>query len=593
MSEDEGERRVEDLFEGLDDFFAPIESGDWPEEEEAGEPPEAEEVVQDEGDEDWSPEIVIPDEEDLFAEDTGSVAEDVGPEAAEIAAETSAEPDDEWVREQTRELSVEELAGLREEFAEEPVFEEEPVSAPTPEEAGVGADDTSDEASRDLTVADLRPPAEYAGLPGAERTTPPFEDERELPSAEETPPSEEMPVLDEATAPEEIPALEESEPLFAEPGEAEFGLFPDVEREPETVAAASAEDLEERGPEEVEAAAEHFAAGIRESPEEVERELLADLGRDEEPATVRISGLPEDAEGPAWEDAAIGTVIRDREEEVAAAPPPEAPSRNLVAALISGLVLGGLVIALLAIGKGPFGVLAGVVILLAQAEFYGVVTAHRYRPATALGLVTGGLILGAAYFKGEAAMLFSAALGMGLSMLWYMASPPAARKRAVTNIGVTVMGILYIPFLAGYILLVLSLPGNLGRDLILLILVLTVLYDVCAFAIGSLWGSRPLAPNISPRKSWEGAIGATFILLLVGLAVVPSIEPFNASRAVGLALVISVFAPIGDLAESVLKRDLGVKDMSGILPGHGGVLDRIDSLLFTIPASFYFFRLVF
>jgi phosphatidate cytidylyltransferase len=139
---------------------------------------------------------------------------------------------------------------------------------------------------------------------------------------------------------------------------------------------------------------------------------------------------------------------------------------------------------------------------------------------------------------------------------------------------------------------ILRVPGDTGRNLLLTVLGLTVLYDVCAYAIGSLWGNRPLAPTISPKKSWEGAVGATFVLLLVALAIVPSVEPFTAARAVGLALVIAVTATLGDLVESALKRDLGLKDMGSLLPGHGGVLDRVDSILFAAPAAWYFLRLV-
>jgi phosphatidate cytidylyltransferase len=122
---------------------------------------------------------------------------------------------------------------------------------------------------------------------------------------------------------------------------------------------------------------------------------------------------------------------------------------------------------------------------------------------------------------------------------------------------------------------------------------LTILYDICAYAIGSLWGNRPLAPTVSPQKSWEGAIGATLVLLLVALAIVPTIDPFDPPKAIGLALVISIAAPLGDLVESAMKRDLGVKDMSTLLPGHGGILDRVDAILFAAPAAYYFLRLAF
>lgn len=197
-----------------------------------------------------------------------------------------------------------------------------------------------------------------------------------------------------------------------------------------------------------------------------------------------------------------------------------------------------------------------------------------------------------AYNRGEAAALFGVFLAMALVLPWYMAAPQKVRRGTVTNAGATLLGVVYVPFLASFALIILRIPGDTGRNLLLTVLGLTVLYDVCAFAIGSLWGNRPLAPTISPKKSWEGAIGATFVLLLVALAIVPSIEPFTAARAVGLALVIAVAAPLGDLVESALKRDLGLKDMGSLLPGHGGVLDRVDSILFAAPAAWYFIRLV-
>ena len=109
---------------------------------------------------------------------------------------------------------------------------------------------------------------------------------------------------------------------------------------------------------------------------------------------------------------------------------------------------------------------------------------------------------------------------------------------------------------------------------------------------GSFWGSRALAPTISPKKSWEGLLGATVIVYAIAIAFLPAIGPLTLGSAVGLATVVILFAPLGDLAESMIKRDLGVKDMGSVLPGHGGILDRIDSALFVGIAAFYFLRLV-
>jgi phosphatidate cytidylyltransferase len=178
------------------------------------------------------------------------------------------------------------------------------------------------------------------------------------------------------------------------------------------------------------------------------------------------------------------------------------------------------------------------------------------------------------------------------TFLWYMTVPPQHRRNVVTNIALTLLGVIYIPLLAGYALVVLELPD--GRGLALSIIGLTVAYDVAAFVVGTWWGSRPLAPNISPKKSWEGAIGATFVTAAVAVgAVAPSVQLLETiPRAVGLAVVVGIFAPLGDLAESLLKRDLEIKDMGSVLPGHGGVLDRIDALLFVAPAAFIYLRLI-
>jgi phosphatidate cytidylyltransferase len=201
------------------------------------------------------------------------------------------------------------------------------------------------------------------------------------------------------------------------------------------------------------------------------------------------------------------------------------------------------------------------------------------------------IIVAGGYAAGEAGVLLGVALAMMTSVLWYMAAPHEARTGTTVDVGATLLGVVYVPFLASFGLVMLR--EDVGSNLLLAVVGLTVLYDVLAYAIGSLWGNRALAPTISPSKSWEGAVGATLGILLVAIALVPSVEPFTPTKAVGLALLIAIFAPIGDLVESAIKRDLGVKDISSILPGHGGILDRIDSILFSLPAAWYFVRLVF
>ncbi|HEU4526859.1 MAG TPA: phosphatidate cytidylyltransferase [Actinomycetota bacterium] len=378
--------------------------------------------------------------------------------------------------------------------------------------------------------------------------------------------------------------------------------------EEETEAVAEPIDEPEVVPSsaDLEAAAEHFAASVREeapavpgaTTEEYEtgaeagiEELLApaaaEAGAPSEPEpsmpvrTVRVG--TEGLGGPSWQEPTAVEVGPDVERG--------APGRNVQIAFLTGIVLAVLAVGAIAIGPEPFAVLAGVVVLVAQGEFYFALQKRHYQPATALGLVSGALVLAAGYFQGEAAMLAVTVLGAMASFLWYMTVPATHRRNVISNIGLTVLGIAWIPLFAGYVMTTLSLED--GTSLVVAILGLTVAYDASAFAVGYLWGSRPLAPTVSPKKSWEGAIGASLVVIALAVGLVTMIDLLQSiPRAVGLAVVVAVFAPLGDLAESLVKRDLGIKDMGSILPGHGGVLDRIDGMLFVLPAAFLYLRLL-
>jgi phosphatidate cytidylyltransferase len=331
--------------------------------------------------------------------------------------------------------------------------------------------------------------------------------------------------------------------------------------------------------EEVEAVANSMAEGIRD-PDELEDEPI------HQGAARRAgpTGEPESLTGPAWEEPAARTLTREPE-------PPRVMGRNLPVAIVTGVALAVAALIALAVEPWAFAIVAGAVALLAQAELYTTIRHRGFQAATALGLVLGALVMGAAYFRGEPAMLLFVTLSVPLALLWHMAAAPKARVDLVMNVGATLFGILYVPLLASYVLL-LVIQQNSGQVLLLSVLGLTIWYDIAAFAIGTLWGSRPLAPTISPKKSWEGLIGATVATFAVAIAVLPFVEILTPARSLAVAAVVVIFAPLGDLAESAIKRDLGVKDMGSILPGHGGMLDRFDSVLFVAPAAFYLLRLI-
>jgi phosphatidate cytidylyltransferase len=352
----------------------------------------------------------------------------------------------------------------------------------------------------------------------------------------------------------------------------------------------------------VEAAVDHFAESVREEvtlePDDrdavsyVTEPIVPGMDDDEddlvpEPRstarTVRV-GAGEGLGGPSWQEPSTM--------EVGAPDERRTGGRDVPAAFLTGLVLAALAVGSIAISPAAFAVVAGLIVVWAQGELYRALQKRHFLPATALGLAAGGLVLAAAYFRGEAAMLSVFALSIIGTFLWYMATPESHRQRTTSNVAVTTFGIAYVPLLAGFALVLLERPN--GTELVLTVIALTFLYDTAAFVIGSWFGSRPLAPTISPKKSVEGALGGTVVVILVSVSAVASlVDVFQPlSHSVGLALVVSIFAPLGDLAESLLKRDLDLKDMGSILPGHGGVLDRIDSLLFVAPAAFIFLRLI-
>ena len=528
MPGDEDRTEGEDLFEDLEKFFAPIQDVDWPESSEARDP--------------------------------GARRDEPPPARPQ---ETEAEPEPSRRSTMAFETQPEEQ---EEEDDAEPAAEDVPAE-------GSGVTDRSDEL--------------FTGQ-GAAATERPAGDAEEADELEEDGVGS---FLSEAEAEGYDEGTDQgAEPVASAPG---YVDLPGEEQEPGV--AEEAPDIQA-----VEAAADHFAESVRDEvhvepesvgPQPTEEVAIAQLLGEEgdegseaaEPArTVRVGA--EGFGGPSWQEP---TAI-----EVGAEPERAGPGRDVPTAFLTGLVLAALAVGAILIGPGAFAIFAGIVVLFAQGEFYLAVQKRHYQPATALGLVSGALILGAGYYRGENAMLAIMALSLFATFLWYMTVPAHHRRNVVSNIAITVLGVAYIPLLAAYALAVLKLPD--GEGLTLSIIGLTFVYDTAAFGVGYFWGSRPLAPTISPKKSWEGAIGATLVVIAVAVGVVGSWVSLldTVPRSVGLAVVVALFAPLGDLAESLLKRDLEIKDMGGILPGHGGVMDRIDSVLFVAPAAFIYLRMI-
>jgi phosphatidate cytidylyltransferase len=288
-------------------------------------------------------------------------------------------------------------------------------------------------------------------------------------------------------------------------------------------------------------------------------------------------------------------VIRTGVRTAPAPAPAASGDRDMGMAIGIGAGLAALFLLLLSVGSGPVMFLVTGVLVLAAAELFGSLQRGGYQPATLVGLVGVGAMSGAAYWKGETALPLVLALTSIVALLWFLIG--VTHTAPTMNAAMTVFGVAYIGLLGAFAALILRVPDGRGdgRGILIGVVVAVVANDVGALVIGRQAGRAPLAPNISPNKTIEGTIGGSLATILASfqfLGVFPGLHPWDAGSAIALGVVVAIAAPLGDLCESMIKRDLGVKDMGTVLPGHGGILDRFDALLFCLPAAFYLCRLL-
>jgi phosphatidate cytidylyltransferase len=254
--------------------------------------------------------------------------------------------------------------------------------------------------------------------------------------------------------------------------------------------------------------------------------------------------------------------------------------RNLPVAIAVGLGLGGLAILTLFTIQATFLVLVALLVGVALWEL-GTALGTRQIAVPLIPVMAGGLLmLFLAYYAGSRGLVAALALTVLAVFVWRL---PGGTDGYVRDITAGIFALCYMPLMAGFVALMLAQPR--GAHRVLLFLILTVCSDTGGYFAGILFGQHLMVPAISPKKTWEGLAGSV-ILCLAGGAL-GMILLLNGPAWVGLVLGAGavVAATLGDLLESMMKRDLDTKDMSSILPGHGGVLDRLDSLLMVAPVA--------
>ncbi len=265
-----------------------------------------------------------------------------------------------------------------------------------------------------------------------------------------------------------------------------------------------------------------------------------------------------------------------------------APTRgdDLPTRVITAVVLAAVALLAFFVGRAATAVLVTVILAAAAFELFEAFRRAGFQTATLVALLGCAAMTGVAYNYGERAFPLVGAVVIAFTLFWYLAK--VVHARPMVNAAVTIFGFAYIGILGGFAGLLLVFPDGIGMIAGLVLCVMA--YDIAGYFVGSRMGRRPLMPDVSPNKTVEGLIGGMVASVVVGLVlgVIFQLTPWDSlSHGFLLGLVVAIFAPLGDLVESMLKRDLGLKDFGTILPGHGGVLDRFDAILFCLPAVYY------
>jgi phosphatidate cytidylyltransferase len=272
-------------------------------------------------------------------------------------------------------------------------------------------------------------------------------------------------------------------------------------------------------------------------------------------------------------------------------PDPRDPTtgRNLPAAVATALFLLGLIIVCFILGPHAFFVLAATVILLAVFEAFDVARSGGHNVVRSFGVAAGVAMLLTAYLWRPAYL--TGVLALALLVATCLAMRPTRGTQPASDISWSIFILAWVGGGGSGAVSILRVE-DVGLTLLVAMVLLVAADDIGAYFLGTTFGRHKLAPSISPAKSWEGLIGGLLAALAAGFGAGAVLDELTLFEGAGLGLVAAAFAPLGDLLESMVKRENGVKDSGRLLPGHGGMLDRLDAILFTAPFAYLYLRVV-
>jgi phosphatidate cytidylyltransferase len=254
--------------------------------------------------------------------------------------------------------------------------------------------------------------------------------------------------------------------------------------------------------------------------------------------------------------------------------------RNLPAAIAVGLSLGAIIILTLYLYRPAFLTLVVAAIVVGMSEFCNALKTRNVHPPLIPLAVGATAVLCVGYAVGPHSMVLALLLTLPLILVWRV---PQGTDGIVADLSTAVFGLMYLGLLAGFCALLVGAHDGDRRATCYIATVIAS--DVGGYAAGVLFGKHPMAPKISPKKSWEGLAGSTALCALIGYILMTTLLHAAWWNGVVFGLAMVTVATLGDLLESMIKRDIGIKDMGTLLPGHGGILDRLDSLLPAAPVA--------